>query len=310
MCLIAFAIQASSRWPLVIAANRDEFFARAALPLASWHTPSGSTILSGRDLRGGGTWLGCTPQGRVAMLTNVRQADNTVRPRSRGDLVTWWLDGNIGAEDFMDAINGADYGGFNLVMGDMTSGVWSWLSNRSFTDAGQAFDQGLMRQKTLEPGIYGLSNAELDTPWPKTVALTGALRVALANNDIDSLTGELQRALENPQLAPPDKLPKTGVSPELESLLSSALVRDPARSYGTRCSTVLVASQAFTCDQASEEPETADAARQDGYTVRIEEITRSPDGPTGKVVLDSRWPSARRQPDETCARTSAVRAIT
>lgn len=284
MCLIAFAIGACARWPLVIAANRDEFFARTALALASWQTPSGQTILSGRDLRGGGTWLGVTPSGRVAMLTNIRQARNPVRPRSRGELVTRWLEGDLDTDGFMDWLDAAAYGGFNLVTGDVATGRWSWFSNRSFGQAGEAFGEDALRHQTLAPGVYGLSNAELDTPWPKTVALAEALRSAIACTGVDELSLQLQEALESRQRVPLESVPRTGVSPQLEHILSSALVTDPGRGYGTRCSTVLVAGQAG-----------ADAR----LPVHMEEITRTADGGrAGKVVLGIGWNSAQaaRQP--------------
>ena len=100
MCLIAFALHASSRWPLVIAANRDEFLDRPTVPLARWKTPSGQAVVSGRDLRAGGAWFGITPGGRIAFLTNVREGDSLVAPRSRGELVTRWLASQVDAATF------------------------------------------------------------------------------------------------------------------------------------------------------------------------------------------------------------------
>jgi uncharacterized protein with NRDE domain len=121
MCLVAFAIGASARWPLVIAANRDEFLERPTLPLARWKTASGQEIISGRDLRAGGTWMGITPAGRIAFFTNVRQAQPDAAPRSRGELVTRWLEGSGDAPGFVAALEdkGAAFGGFNLVLGDL-----------------------------------------------------------------------------------------------------------------------------------------------------------------------------------------------
>ena len=118
MCLIAFAIGASQRWPLVVASNRDEFLDRPTLPLARWHTDAGTEIISGRDLRAGGTWLGLTPGGRLAMLTNVRGPASLTGEKSRGELVTRWLDSGVGAGSFAAQIDAAAYGGFNLVLGD------------------------------------------------------------------------------------------------------------------------------------------------------------------------------------------------
>ena len=104
MCLIAFAINASSRWPLVIAANRDEYIERPTTPLTRWKTSSGETIISGRDLRAGGAWFGVTPGGRIAFLTNVREADALPAPRSRGELVTQWLQSRGDARAFVGRV--------------------------------------------------------------------------------------------------------------------------------------------------------------------------------------------------------------
>lgn len=248
MCLIAFALQACARRPLVIAANRDEFFDRPTLPLSRWQTAAGRTILSGRDLRAGGTWLGMADNGRVAFLTNVRQAEVQRAARSRGELVTRWLDGDMDASELMAQTDPADYGGFNLVTGDLSQGRWTWLSNRFFgldsegAVSGRA-QSGGWQYRHLEPGIYGLSNAALDTPWPKTLALKASLSEALEASGQDSIRSRLWTALASRQRAAPDGWPDTGLPPQLEEMLSSALVEDPSRAYGTRCSTVLVAQR-------------------------------------------------------------------
>jgi uncharacterized protein with NRDE domain len=245
MCLIAFALRPASRWPLVIAANRDEFFERPALPLARWSTPAGLPIVSGRDVRAGGSWLGMTDSGRFAMLTNVRQSKALAGARSRGELVMRWLVGDMDAAGFMRQTDPDAYGGFNLVTGDFASGRWTWLSNRSFCPdsqgriSGRALADG-WRFRALEPEIYGLSNAALDTPWPKTLALKAALAAALTDE-----TGPdealLWAALQNRAQAERRALPDSGVPLELEKRLSSAFVDDSAGIYGTRCSTLLFA---------------------------------------------------------------------
>ncbi|MDP1740069.1 MAG: NRDE family protein [Polaromonas sp.] len=235
MCLIAFAIGASPRWPLVVAANRDEFLDRPTLPLARWRTDAGTEIISGRDLRAGGTWLGLTPHGRLAMLTNVRGPASLTGDKSRGELVTRWLDSDVHAAGFMAQIDAEAYGGFNLVLGDFKSGAWHWLSNKP--------GPGL-ESRALRPGIYGLSNGALDTPWPKTLGLKKALHSALAAPSEETLEGELMAALRDRRRASRDDLPSTGVPLALEEALSSAFVDFPEHGYGTRCSTVLVASAA------------------------------------------------------------------
>jgi uncharacterized protein with NRDE domain len=244
MCLVAFAIGVSARWPLVIAANRDEFLERPTLPLARWKTASGQEIISGRDLRAGGTWMGITPAGRIAFLTNVRQAESDAAPRSRGELVTRWLEGSGDATSFVAALEdkGAAFGGFNLVLGDLQRNAWTWVTNKY---AGTSGEPALQAQ-TLAPGLYGLSNAGLDTPWPKTLELKRVLATALQSGDDaagdESLQALLWTALGNRQRALPADLPHTGLPPDLEEALSSAFVEVPGRAYGTRCSTVLLAT--------------------------------------------------------------------
>ena len=131
----------------------------------------------------GGTWLGCTPGGRVAMLTNVREATPLPAQLRRADLPMHWLSGHISATDFLAQHEPGDYGGCNLIFGDFGSVQWHWASNREF----QAHVPGPQRiqrstrwhSQRLKPGIYGLSNAFLDTPWPKTLALKAAMQSAL-----------------------------------------------------------------------------------------------------------------------------------
>ena len=243
MCLIAFAIGASQRWPLVIASNRDEFLNRPTLPLARWQTPHGQEIISGRDVRAGGTWLGMTPGGRVAFLTNVREAEPKPALLSRGELVTRWLQADGDADGFVASLEKGEgtYGGFNLVLGDVQRNAWHWLTNKSMASV-----SGWQAQ-ALEPGVYGLSNAALDTPWPKTLELkqrlAAALRQETKTHDLEVLRRPLWSALANRQRAPAGKLPATGVSQAMELALSSAFVEFPEHAYGTRCSTVLVASR-------------------------------------------------------------------
>jgi uncharacterized protein with NRDE domain len=245
VCLVAFAINSSARWPLVIAANRDEFWERPTLPLGRWHSATGQEIIAGRDLRGGGTWLGISPGGRVAFLTNVREAQPAVAPRSRGELVTRWLESSADAGDFAQALeqDGAAYGGFNLVLGDFQSDTWSWLSNRH---GGASTLHKHLHFQALTPGVYGLSNAALNTPWPKTTALQRVLADALAAQAYapadDALQARLWTALASRKRAPHEQLPATGVPQAMEEALSSAFVDFPERGYGTRSSTVLLAS--------------------------------------------------------------------
>jgi len=243
MCLIAFAIGVSERLPLVIAANRDEFLNRPTQPLARWHTPGGQEIISGRDLIAGGTWLGMTPGGRVAFLTNVREPEPRAAPWSRGMLLTRWFESRSNVEEFSGLLehDAHQYGAFNLVVGDLQEGAWMWLTNRSKEARG-------CEARLLAPGIYGLSNAALDTPWPKTVALKKALEAALLDPDSthspsDAWQTTLWAALASRARASLSGLPSTGISQPREVALSSAFVEMPEHGYGTRSSTVLKAQQ-------------------------------------------------------------------
>ena len=233
MCLAAFALNAHPRFPLVIAANRDEFFYRAAAPMAWW--PDRPDILAGRDLSAGGTWFGLTRTGRLALLTNVREPARQVADApSRGALVVDWLDSHLDAVGFAAALR-PGYNGFNLVTADLRHDRWHWMSNRA------------PAALALAPGLHALSNASLDTPWPKTTGLKVALAAALDDaSDATELAGQLFTALADGAPAPDDQLPDTGVGLDRERLLSPRFVRmpDPAQPglavYGTRCATVLI----------------------------------------------------------------------
>jgi uncharacterized protein with NRDE domain len=256
MCLIAFAWGASERFPLVIAANRDEFYERPTAPLATWTTPNGTSIVGGRDLRDGGTWMAFAQNGRFAMLTNVRQpqqesALGDATPRiSRGGLVVAWLESDLAADQWVKHIEPQCYQGFNLIVGDWPSRQCHYVSNQAIFKPFRAFDQVGRARGAIElvaipmpwGAVYGLSNAALDTPWPKTRALKEALSKAFTREDLEGLTQQCWEALTNPNPFAAEELPQTGVSPDLERALSSVFVRHPqAQSvYGTRTSLVAV----------------------------------------------------------------------
>lgn len=247
MCLIAFALHADPGCPLLIAANRDEFLDRPTEALHRWTLSDGTEIVAGRDLRDGGTWLGLSPRGRVAMLTNVRQTQAGPGPRSRGELVTRWLQGHgedNDEDELAAAIDPGAYGGFNLVVGDFHRHRWSWLSNRH-PDAPHDPRSPELHRKTLTAGIYGLSNASLDTPWPKTQRLKRAVADALAGlrdrSASDDWLQPLAHTLADREQALAPELPHTGVPDDLERALSSPFVHMPDRAYGTRSSVVVSA---------------------------------------------------------------------
>ena len=155
MCLIVFAWRPGHALPLIVAANRDEFYARPTQPLAAWEDAPG--VHAGRDLEAGGTWLGVGPQGRFAALTNIRDPGQAQGPRSRGELVAAFLQGELGVEAYLDQVTSrsGQYSGFNLLVGDGQQ--LGYLHAREATP------------RLLKAGVYGLSNAGLDTPWPKLV---------------------------------------------------------------------------------------------------------------------------------------------
>lgn len=221
MCLILLAWRVRPDYPLVLAANRDEFHQRAAAPAAWWSSPR---ILAGRDLSAGGTWLAVTPDGRFAAVTNYRDPDRQrADARSRGAIPVRLLAQRLPAAQQLQELQriAADYNGFSVL----------------FSDGAQAavFESVVGRGRLLEPGVYGLSNHLLDTPWPKVVTAKAALASALIQLPEEQALLELLRD-ERP--ADDRELPRTGLSREWEHLLSSAFVRTPG--YGTRCSTILL----------------------------------------------------------------------
>lgn len=220
MCLIVFAWRPEHAQPLIVAANRDEFYARPSLPLAQWsETPQ---VHAGRDLEAGGTWLGIGANGRFAALTNIRDPHRPPGRRSRGELVARFLGGEIPIEEYLADVvaRSPEYGGFNLLVGNLHE-LWHFNARES---------EAVM----LQPGIYGVSNAGLDTPWPKLLRAKAALSAALD----DPRPGALLALLSDPQTAPVAELPDTGVGLATETLLSSVFIA--SQSYGTRASTALI----------------------------------------------------------------------
>ena len=223
MCLILVAWQVHPGHPLVVAANRDEFFARPTAAAARW--ADAPQVIAGRDLEAGGTWLGVAAGGRFAAVTNVREPGRPAGDRSRGRLTADFLAGDAAAADYVAAIDGAAHSGFNLLVGDGRE-LW-YASNR--IDA----------PRPLAPGIYGVSNHLLDTPWPKLA--TAKARFAEALRQLPA-TGAFFALLADDEIVADENLPATGVSLEWERRLSAIFVRSPQ--YGTRASTVLTVDSA------------------------------------------------------------------
>ncbi len=224
MCLVLIARDSHPDYSLIVAANRDEFYDRPTAPAQFW--TDAPSVLAGRDLEAGGTWLGVDRQGRLAAVTNYRQGSReSGAGRSRGRLVSDFLTGDTGAREHMERVrrDAGLYNGFNLIASD-TSGLF-YFSNR----------EGQIR--TLAPGVYGLSNHLLDTPWPKVVSTKSAFG-ALLTGAAAELTTDLFALLSDRNRPTDHLLPSTGVEPEWERLLSSAFVASD--DYGTRSSTVVL----------------------------------------------------------------------
>lgn len=235
MCLAAIALDTSRRFPLVIAANRDEFHDRPTARLGWWRPdPNGPEVLSGRDLSAGGTWLGLSLSGRLGLLTNVREpARHEPDAPSRGGLVTRWLTGDHPPDRFWVRASLMGHNGFNFIAADFSRGECHWMSNRA------------RYAQRLEKGIHGVSNGRLDEPWPKVVRLKQDLADALAQHEDtapgpDALAQTLMAALTSRTVAQDEDLPVTGVGLDLERQLSAAFVRTADGRYGTRSSTVIV----------------------------------------------------------------------
>jgi uncharacterized protein with NRDE domain len=224
MCLLLLALQAHPVYKLVIAANRDEFYERPTAPAGFWD--ESPDILAGRDLRAGGTWFGVTRKGRIGAITNYRDpASHTSAAPSRGRLVSDFLAGEEAPGAYLSRadLSAGDYNGFNLIVGIRDQ--LCWYSNRG---------HGIQR---LMPGIHGLSNHLLNTPWPKVTRAKAALKDILSNNPVLSPEVLFDMLLDR-SIPGDDTLPDTGVGIELERMLSPIFIA--SSDYGTRSSTLLL----------------------------------------------------------------------
>jgi len=223
MCLILFAIDSHPRYPLLVAANRDEEYARPSTALGPW--TDAPQILGGRDLKAGGTWLGLARAGRFAAVTNVRETPTQPAwQHSRGELPTAFLRGDMPASIYAQRAQsrGELYAGFNLLLGD-ESGFY-YCSNRNGAEP-----------RRLGAGVYGLSNDTLDTAWPKVESGKAELTRLLAD---DPSPQALLALLADTLQASDSRLPDTGIGVARERLLSSRFIA--SEHYGTRASTALL----------------------------------------------------------------------
>ncbi|KAA1189715.1 NRDE family protein [Pseudohalioglobus sediminis] len=224
MCLILFAHRASAEYPLLVAANRDEFHARPTAASDFWQEHPG--VLAGRDLEAGGTWMGISADRRFAAVTNYRDPQRTApAPRSRGELTSLYLTGDQSPRDYLLELEDRadDYAGFNLLLGDGKD-LW-YFSNQRTGNGGP---------RALAPGIYGLSNAALDTPWPKVTRGKQALQQLLAGAPTHE---RLAVTVSDRELATPGQLSGQGLHGEMDQLLSAQFIVNPT--YGTRATTTL-----------------------------------------------------------------------
>lgn len=263
MCLIVFAWHAHAEFPLVVAANRDEFFDRPSAAAQWWD--DGAQRLAGRDLQAGGTWMGISRSGRFAALTNYRDpSERKPDAPSRGSLVADFLVDRTGPADYLAELASAAprYSGFNLLAAQIGTGdargAMRVMSNR---------DQG--GPLIVSPGIHALSNALLDTPWPKVERARAALQAILAGPRCSAkiLTAKLLDLLADRTTAHDGELPNTGLTIDRERALSSIFIR--MQDYGTRASTVLVvdAGGRVTFTERRCEPGLADEERRFEFAI-------------------------------------------
>lgn len=227
MCLILFAYNVHPEYKLMVAANRDEFYQRPTAPAHFWEEEP--EILAGRDLVKMGTWMGVTKTGRFAALTNYRDPKEiTDGKRSRGELVADALQYKGQIKDYMESLvrNNDLYPGYNLLAGDGNALYY-------YSNVGQE----LMK---VTPGIYGVSNHLLNTEWPKVQMGKNGLTEIINNKQMDLVEG-LLTLLQKTDQAPDENLPRTGISLELERMLSPMFIK--SEGYGTRSSTVLLLSE-------------------------------------------------------------------
>jgi uncharacterized protein with NRDE domain len=226
--LILFAREVHPDYPLVFAGNRDEFYDRPSASAAFWD--EAPHVLGGRDLKAGGTWLGITKQGHWATVTNVRdEMPSRDEAPSRGHLVADYLKEEPSPEAYLRAVeeHADQYNGFNLLVG--AGEKTYYLSNRDGSP------------RPVEPGIHGMSNAQLNDSWPKVERGTSKLRTLLNE---EPTAERLLDILADRRPAPDDELPQTGLGKETERMLSPPFIE--SETYGTRTSTVILMHRSGT----------------------------------------------------------------
>ncbi|MFK7977369.1 MAG: NRDE family protein [Halioglobus sp.] len=227
MCLLIFAHQPDHEHPLIIAANRDEFHVRPTRASGLW--PEHPNLLAGKDLEQGGTWMGITREGRFSAITNYRDPNQAASgPLSRGALPLDFLVGDTTPEQYMLALqkSAGEYAGYNLLAGDRES-LW-YFANSHSNNNGEL-------PRELPPGLYGLSNASLDTPWPKVEL--GKARLATLLDACELSHNSLETLVSDTRTAPTEALQGVGLEGEMAQILSAQFIITPG--YGTRSTTTL-----------------------------------------------------------------------
>ena len=221
MCLIFLSYHQNPKYPLIVLANRDEFFERPTEAASFW---DGNKVLAGKDLEAGGSWLGITRKGSMAMITNYRDMTN-IKPKAptRGKLVSDFLRGDLNTKHYLLGLDqSADfYNGYNIILGTLKD-PWYYSNYQK-------------KIYQLGTGLYGLSNELLDSPWPKVQKGKSELSELFLNDSlqIDALFEQMRNSEQGPEA----ELPDTGIGLAMEKILSPMFIK--TEGYGTRCTTLI-----------------------------------------------------------------------
>lgn len=256
MCLITFAYKNHPKYNLILAGNRDEFYGRPTRKAQFWTDENHPEILAGKDLKGGGTWLGVHKDGRWGALTNYRDPSIIKEdPPSRGELVLGYLKSDKSGMDYLQDITkkADEYNGFNLLLWD-SKGFYHYSNqNKKVTN--------------ISDGVHGISNALLDTPWPKVTAANRKLEKIISREEINK--EKLFQLLADDTKASEDELPVTGIPRDLEKAVSSIFIK--TENYGSRCSTVLLIDKEGNIDftERSFEPGSTTLKKEQHFNLNI-----------------------------------------
>jgi len=252
MCLIFLSYKQHKNYPLIILANRDEFYNRPTLAADYWK--ENPNILAGKDLEGGGTWMGITKNGYLAMLTNYRDIAN-IKPNAptRGKLVSDYLVGEFDPKEYLKALSktGSSYNGYSLIVGSFND---PWY----YSNYGNKIAQ-------LGTGLYGLSNALLDSKWPKIESGKADLAPLLAEATLDKEA--LFNVMINQQQAKDNDLPATGLPLEKERAISSRFIA--IEGYGTRCTTLIMVDENGKVDFTERQYENGTTGEENRFSFQI-----------------------------------------